>query len=41
MHKNSDSKEISIFCVLMSLADHILHIRTKTWLKITFKSLYS
>ena len=27
------------FCVIISLVDHILHIRTKTWPKIMFKSL--
>ena len=38
MHKNSDSWEISTFCVLISLVDHILHIRNKTWPKMTFKT---
>ena len=41
MHKNSDFKEISTFCVLMSLVDHILHLRNKTWPKITFKVTFT
>ena len=37
IHKNSDSREISTFWVLISLVGHILHIRSETWPIITFE----